>query len=374
MMEVINILNLNLLIVLDFFRKEHPTWDNAIHIEKAIKWLCRAHDSTDDGGVSEGYHLFYGWLPSYPETTGYIIETFFDYFTLSNDESMKDRAIKMADWLLGIQNNDGSIPDSYFKENLVFDTGQVIFGFVRTYEETKKIEYKSAAVKAGEWLTKVQEEDGSWQKHALGKLPHTYYTRVAWSLLRLHNITKEKRFLDASIKNIYWALSHQEENGWFNKSSFTLKNHSHPYTHTIAYTIRGILEAGLYLQENKFIKSVTHAMDNLIKSIPQNGGVFGSYDNEWTGNKRFSCLTGNAQLAIILFKLFMITKNDRYITAGKKINHYLKCKQELRVKNVNLHGSIAGSYPIWGRYIHFTYPNWAAKFFIDSLLLENKLT
>jgi hypothetical protein len=33
---------------------------------------------------------------------------------------------------------------------------------------------------------------------------------------------------------------------------------------------------------------------------------------------------------------------------------------------------VAGSFPIWGRYAPLSYPNWAAKFFVDALLLERK--
>jgi len=369
-----SLLNLITIVFLDLLKRERPTYDNSIHINEAVKWLCRAQDSTkQNNGVSEGYHFFHGWLPSYPETTGYIIETFFDYFRLSHDQSIRDRGIRIADWLVAIQNHDGSIPDSFFTAKLVFDTGQVIFGFVRAYEETEKKEYKDAAVRAGEWLTSVQEKDGSWQKFAFKKIPHTYYTRVAWSLAKLHSITKDERFLCACIKNIRWAIAQQEENGWFNCASFSLQTHERPYTHTIAYTIRGILEVGLYLHEYEFVKSAIKSMENLMEKIPAHGGVFGSYDRHWEGDKRFSCLTGNAQLAIILFKIYMTTKIDQYLIAGKRINNYLKRKQELRIKNNNIYGAIAGSYPIWGEYIHFAYPNWASKFFIDSLILETSL-
>jgi hypothetical protein len=33
-------------------------------------------------------------------------------------------------------------------------------------------------------------------------------------------------------------------------------------------------------------------------------------------------------------------------------------------------GGIAGSWPIWGAYSRFEFPNWAAKFFADALMLE----
>ena len=52
---------------------------HATHLSAAIDWLCRAQDvrdgHADAGGVSAGWSFEDGWLPSYPETTGYIIET-----------------------------------------------------------------------------------------------------------------------------------------------------------------------------------------------------------------------------------------------------------------------------------------------------------
>ena len=33
-------------------------------------------------------------------------------------------------------------------------------------------------------------------------------------------------------------------------------------------------------------------------------------------------------------------------------------------------GGIAGSSPIWGDYSRFEYPNWAAKFFADALMMD----
>jgi rhamnogalacturonyl hydrolase YesR len=342
-------------------------------LKLALKWLCLAQDHTSDGGVSEGYHLYHGWLPAYPETTGYIIETFLDYYHQTKEATFKRRACRMADWLISIQNRDGSIPDSYLKSKMVFDTGQVIFGLVRCYQETKDDKYKQAAINAGNWLINTQEKDGSWKRFALHQIPHTYYTRVAWSLLVLHSITKQLKYIEAGIKNIEWALSQQTENGWFNCASFTLKNHNTPFTHTIAYTIRGILEAGLYLEEDKYISRATKSVDNLLDHIPHSGVIPGTYDKNWRGDKTFSCLTGNAQLATILFKLEKLKGSQTYFPTTISINNYLKRCQDIFTTNLNIRGAIAGSSPIWGGYMHFVYPNWASKFFADSLMLEGGL-
>ena len=345
---------------------------NAVHLSEAMRWLLRAQKMTPDGGMSEGFHMYHGWLPSYPETTGYIIETFFDYADFSGDAVFKEQAKNMAEWLYQIQNNDGSIPDSSFKKNLVFDTGQVLFGFVRAFQETGEKKFKTAAIKAGNWLVDIQEKDGSWIKHAVHNIPHTYYSRVAWSLLKLYEIESDNKYIDSCIKNIEWCLTQQEDNGWFNCASFSLKNHRNPFTHTIAYTIRGILEAGIYLEELKYIHAAVKAVDNLLLKISPDGFVAGTYGKEWKGNNVFSCLTGNAQLAIILIKLSQLEKSKIYLNTGIKLNNYLKSKQNLSSNNLNIRGAISGSYPIWGKYIHFAYPNWAAKFFVDALLLEKQ--
>ena len=38
-----------------------------------------------------------------------------------------------------------------------------------------------------------------------------------------------------------------------------------------------------------------------------------------------------------------------------------------------IRGGIAGAYPIWGGYERLGYPNWAAKFFADALMLQESV-
>lgn len=346
------------------------TLQNDKHIELAIQWLFRAQDKSCNNGVSEGYHLYQGWLPPYPETTGYIIETIFDYYHKTGNEEARERAIKMAEWLISMQQEDGAITDSSFKRKMVFDTGMIIFGLTRAYVETGSERYLTSAEKAGRWIMSVQDDDGAWRKYAVDGIPHTYYARVSWSLLKLHEITGEQRYIDCSRKNIEWVLKQQNNKGWFHHASFNLRNHKNPFTHTIAYTLRGVLESGIYLHEDRYTSAVKKSILWFLKGLPDNGRVHGTYDEEWRGESSFSCLTGNAQFAIILLRLFEMTKEYTYFFTAQKINEYLKKEHELYTKNQEIYGAIAGSSPIWGKYIHFAYPNWAVKFFIDALKLE----
>ena len=41
-----------------------------------------------------------------------------------------------------------------------------------------------------------------------------------------------------------------------------------------------------------------------------------------------------------------------------------------RLARRELRGGIAGSAPIWGDYSRFEFPNWAAKFFADALMMD----
>ncbi len=49
---------------------------------------------------------------------------------------------------------------------------------------------------------------------------------------------------------------------------------------------------------------------------------------------------------------------------------YLKTTQRLDHTDAAVRGGIAGSAPIWGDYSRFEYPNWAAKFFADALMMD----
>src|SRR3989304_8640797 len=103
------------------------------HIRAGMEWLSTAQDVTGNHGVSLRCSLIYGWAPSYPETTGYIISTFLNYYHSTGLVDYKLRAMRMAEWELSIQNTDGSFnggPLGSGLKGFAFDTGQVIFGLL----------------------------------------------------------------------------------------------------------------------------------------------------------------------------------------------------------------------------------------------------
>ena len=335
-------------------------------------WLRRAQDGTPDDGVSQGFHLYHGWLSSYPETTGYIIETFWDYGRSKDEQSWVDRAILMTDWLLSLQHEDGWIPDPSLTKPLVFDTGQVLFGLIRSYRETGNPGYLAASKRAGDWLVEVQTDDGSWERFAYNEIPHSYYSRVGWSLAELYELTGDARYLDAASRNAEWTLGQQQPNGWYRRAAFGTDEHSKPFTHTIAYTIRGMFEMGRLIGDARLIDSAQDSITALLDRSPSGRLPAATYGPAWEGDYSSSCLTGDAQLAIILFRLAQVRSSKALFDRGSDLNRLLSGLQ-VHGAGPDIEGAIAGSSPIWGSYIHYAYPNWATKFLAEALMSERSV-
>jgi hypothetical protein len=65
-----------------------------------------------------------------------------------------------------------------------------------------------------------------------------------------------------------------------------------------------------------------------------------------------------------------ITGAAEWREAARKALSYLKREQHLNDADDVVRGAIAGSAPIWGAYSRFEFPNWAAKFFADALMMD----
>ncbi len=356
---------------------------NKKNILAATDWLKLAQDVTLDGGVSAWFSLINGWQPSYIETTGYIINTFFDLAEYYDDIQLKQRAIKMSDFLLTMQLPNGAYraytpSQKESEKTVVFDMGQDLLGITHAYEITKNKKYLKSAIRAAQYLTSIQEKNGSWVKNTYGSTAHTYHTRVAWGLLRVYEISKNIKYKKAALKNLRWAQKQQLDNGWFKKNELPPPNISIPYTHTISYAIEGFLWSGLLLNDSSLIKTALKGAVPILNYYFKHSYLPGTLNEKWKSNDTYSCLTGNAQISLMWLKLFEITKDKRFFIGASRMNTYLKSKQfSLPIKP--LKGAIAGSDPLWGDllnnkgYCRLAYLNWATKFFIDALLAEDRI-
>ena len=315
-------------------------------------------------------------LVLYAETTGYLIPTMFDYYRLTGGEVYRERAIGMSDWELTVQLPDGGFPGGHHAGSssppVVFNTGQVIQGLVRAYRETSDQKYQVAARKAGDWLAKIQEPDGSWLRFTYRNTVHTYHTRVAWPLYELYQITHEDRYAAAAERHLRWALQNQLPNGWF-KNNIIYLQPDHALTHSIAYAIEGFLESAVLMASEACLAAAKKASDVLLERFTARRWLQASYDSDWNSTDTYSCVTGNAQMSIVWWRLFEITKDHRYARAAIDMNASIRATQNTSTEYKGIRGGIKGSDPIYGGYMPFCYLNWAAKFFVDALMLEERL-
>lgn len=340
---------------------------------KALNWIKHSQDVVGSGGV--GCFHFYHWTKGYPEVTGYIIPTFWDAFHLFQDEEYKVRALRMADWEISIQRKDGGWEGNYQgdkKPSIVFNSGQVIRGLIRTYKETEDLKYLSAAKKCGDWIVKSQEEDGSWTRDNFMQMKRVYDTYVSAALSELYEITNDPSYYNTIIRNCEFTISNQSRNGWFDKCDNSLTNNDAPLTHTLCYTIDGLIETGIRLKINQYIESAKLAAEQLMHKAEILPILSARFDKDWKGRVKYSCITGNAQLGVILMKLFEIESDKRYLNTALKLADFLAYVQSINSVGKNRSGGLTGSYPIWGAYSRFNYPSWASKYFIDLLFYLNK--
>lgn len=337
--------------------------------KSTLNWLKQSIEATGLKGSAAYYSRIRkplrGWERAYPETTGYIIETLLDYYKIQKEDWLREYALSCADWLCDIQLENGAFAGLLGDDQKpsTFNTGQIIFGLVRAYEETKGLKYWKAFERAVAWLVENMEPDGTWKKGAYvsGFVP-SYNTRVVWAMLFANRHLKQKLVQERAEMAFDFYSKKILPNGAVKDWSFAPGVPA--FTHTIAYTLRGFWECEALLGVNNS-SSMANSFEVLAQIWHTNKRFAGSYDQNWNGNDSFICVTGNAQISILFSRLFQITQEEQWQILAKEILTKIVDYQRNSVFR-NLNGAIPGSVPFWGEYMRFKYPNWAAKFFLDA--------
>jgi hypothetical protein len=345
-------------------------------LNSLLRWILNAQRA--DGGIAAYYSLLTGYSDSYPEVTGYIVPTLYDFARAAQNDSAALAAERATQWLLSLQMPSGAFPAGLHRglnqdkeQPSVFNTGQILQGLVRAHVETNRAEILQAALAAGDWLVNAQQADGSWSgPAAYQNVAHTYYSMVAWALAELSKRTADRQPGQAAERNLNWVLSHFRTSGWID--GINLRGHPN-YLHFIAYALQGVLESGILLRRNDATDAVAKSSWVLLRKFETNKFLPGAYRPDFKDGQRFTCLTGNAQMSCVWLRLFEVTGELRYLNAALKMNEMLK--QLIPASGPRgVFGGVSGSYPIWGRYQPLRYISWGNKFFADALLLEQRLT
>jgi hypothetical protein len=337
-------------------------------------WLACAQDATDDGGIAGRYRLVGGWSSSYPETTGYLIPTFLTLEEVLGDPTWRARAQRCVDFLLSIQLPSGAFPGMEIADNRSepssFNSAQIVHGLLEWHRTTQDRRVVDPIVRAARWVCAVQDEDGAWRRHFYQQVACAYSAHAACWIADVGEYLGIPELIDCARRNLRWVLQLRDpQTGWIDRCGFSSADHAarRAHTHTIAYTLAGLLHMSEHLQIAEGIDAVETAAGRLLDRLERSHSLPAVLDWRWRGQSDYVCLSGNAQVAAIWFKLAERTHDVRYVNAAFKALDEIKRAQAMGSSREGVRGGIPGSLPIGGDYIPYAFPNWAAKFFVDAL-------
>ncbi|MEN3278784.1 MAG: hypothetical protein V7631_4574 [Massilia sp.] len=348
-------------------------------IASCTQWLCEAQDksASNDGGVARDFCLMKGWSTSYPETTGYIIPTMIAMAHRNGDAALHERARRMLDWCVAIQFAEGGFQggkiDAMPRVPVTFNTGQILIGLAAGAAEYRDPRYLDAMHRAASWLRDSLDDDGCWRRFPTPFAKpgeKAYETHVSWGLFEAERVAPGHGYGAAGLRQVEWALTKQEPNGWF--ASNCLTDPEHPLTHTIGYVLRGVLEGHLLSGRADLLQAAIRTGTGLLGAIGPGGYMAGRLDRNFAPAANYACVTGSAQIAHCFFLLYRLTGDGRYLAAGQKLTAFVRRTVRLEGRDGRV-GGVKGSFPVDGAYGQWQYLNWAAKFCIDANVLEVEL-
>ena len=344
------------------------TTNHATHLTAGAEWLMRSVEACGGEASSKGYRFLKGWMPPYPETTGYIIPTLFALGDRSGEARFAQAAVRMGEWLTGVQQPGGGFAgyELGLQENPdVFDTGMILLGFNTLMRRAPSDKVAAAAARAAAFLRGALDDKGAFVRHVSHEMLHCYNVRSAWALVAHGRIAGDAEAEAAGLANAEWAIAQQQRNGFFTHNAF--KPGGNANTHGTAYVMRGLFQIHQLTGRRDILDAVILAADQIAALYEREGWIAAELGPDWEFRSRHICLTGCAQIAIVFLRLAAATGEERYVPLAERLIAQVAATQA--VKGTHRHsGAIAGSYPIQGAYAPLQYPNWATKFFVDALL------
>ncbi len=126
----------------------------------------------------------------------------------------------------------------------------------------------------------------------------------------------------------------------------------------------------MLLNCEQYVEAATKAARAVARIQRQDGWLAGTYADGWVPEATYCCLTGVAQMSLNWTRIAQSTGAVDLRDNARRAIAYVKGRQRLEDPDPVVRGAIAGSAPIWGRYSMFEFPNWAAKFFADALMMD----
>jgi hypothetical protein len=355
-------------------------------LKGTMSWLCMAQDATQNGGVSACYSVkSESWLGSYPETTGYIIQSFVMYAEHSGDKSFLDRAFKMAEWEIDILNPDGGTPGQfYFADeettigSVAFNTGQLAIGLSYVMKRRDEMDaalrekLEAGSLRVIAYLQECLNAEGYFERgvsgfSAHGRLSHNLMT--AWGLHALSLEMASSSGEADGLRSTEYYMNNVNEHHWPTNTGIDEAEKDFPRTHALGYHVQGVAEVGLLADRSDMLERATDILDAALPLIDAEGNFSGRVKKNWQPGTEWNCLTGSSQFAIVYVRLGKLQNKPHYVHAANRLIQNVIGTQIVNHPNRAYDYGVRGSYPFSLKgYNRASFCNWAAKFHVDSLL------
>lgn len=336
-----------------------------------MRWLLNSERPT--GGSAAYQTPLFTWSRAYPETTGYLIPTLLRAAKVTTDARLEGFARRCGEWLVRIQNEDGSWNGGLHPPRRpspsVFNTGQILLGMMALWRETVDERWLQRASSGASWMISTMSPDGLWPggDYRAQRTP-TYYSHALWPLLDVVLAVGDRQAVER-IQHAYTLLLDRiQSDGWISEAGFAEGEPA--FTHTIAYTIRGIQEGGRLLNDDSMLAAVEPTIERIVRIAELRGGRLpGGFFPGWIPSGRFICLTGNVQMAESILLLEARVPDLRLVSAAARLVDIVCSSQRSVLPSRRPQGRVGGSKPLHGPYMRLRFPNWAAKYLVDALIV-----
>jgi len=236
------------------------------HLESTLTWLLQSERPT--GGSAAYQTVFRTWSRAYPETTGYLIPTLLRAADARSDSRLKPYAMRCGEWLLTIQNEDGSWNGRLYPPRRprpsVFNTGQILLGLMALWRGSREDRWLQAAASGAAWLKDTMAPLGLWEggDYRASRTP-SYYSHALWPFLDVSQTISDDEAVERIRESYMLLLGRIQEDGWIVDAGFAEGEPA--FTHTIAYAIRGIQEGALLLDDFTMLSAIGPTIERIVR-------------------------------------------------------------------------------------------------------------
>jgi hypothetical protein len=271
-----------------------------------------------------------------------IMYTFLYINDFERDERILDQVSGWGDFLISMQNKDnedkryGAFHYSYYldskekeKKFVVGTSALSIFTLLRLHDLTGESKYLESAKLAGDWLTTMQEPDGSMKpyvRYSGGKWVHgtkeslLYNGQVLSSLSKLYGVTGEKKYYDAAeMIAKRFAEKYEEEEGYI-EGEYRKKN---PISNS--WVVMSLMDFYKVNQDNYYKEIIFELSDIILGNQIEDPDDLSNY-GRWNGAYSTS---GNAWISEVMTEMYRFCKEqgrencDKYKDAVVKAIRWL---------------------------------------------------